>query len=1652
MRGALHFAVMLLLLGSVSAARAQTQPRRLDLTSIDAMSDYVASSAECRERAAAARATCLAALPKSPTDWDRNKSSAVDLVDVELAYAEYWDDGRLEAICYDARGATRFFHECNLESCLAEHEEELCKDADGDGLLAYQEAQIGTLESKKDTCFSNAGCGFSAECGSVTYDHDANAATAKVTFPRSVCVARTDCPASGCTAFHLREISQDDAELIVHVYYDYSPEPARALDLRIQVPLSGLTLTDARLLSIPSHAGKELAMRHVTEGSGASTRKYIRLLIYGVDSLQPIIRLEDIPPGGVPVVELAFAKTGPATGSVAFSPSSAHRTSSLAPNPEDRRSELAQPGLWGPGVDVASNSARKLLAHYSFDDSARPLRANVPAVDQGEGSLCELPSGSCGLTPSQRTAAQDKHWIRLRAAHAGIVDVSEYRDDGIVGGSARFAGAGDHLEPPLWVDPASQDMSWSFWAYPDDGGRGEAKQLLIGQADRNGVLRYGLYLERSAVGSLDLVFEQNDANAASAIRAPIATGLLPRTWMHVGLALSESARRATMHVRPNGATGAAISQTVDLRGPVLDCPSPESDLRTGLSLDPTHERIFTGQSLQGLYGITELDARGTSERSVVRGPDSSALDPDYSPIVDRLVYISDKTGGYEVWTSYPDGSFAEQITSGFGNTRRKVFARRPRWSPNGRTIIFESNAYEGRASPSTSATAGALDNVRYGSTRLFAIPYDPVQRKVAVPKSTGSNDSDPILDYERLADQQRVREFWLGQELSADHHLTGARWLDASTILFTESQRLFDGNTVRFATVRYENGRYLSVVNGTLPAAAEEVTLLDARRGSLNASSQERTLALVQLGTVAYSQNAASMDYRVESDPPSSGQVTFRVLYTPKAGDRCYDQNFNLRPDVSLEDLNGDKQVTVEDCYAREVSDLYVAYTSSTLTPVLTNGVPQSLIAPPGREVRLRDVELAAPATRAIKVELSVKQAGLDPGPMSANLEIARIRFQGTDRSGASLIVREVNTKLVQYERDANGIWAPRTIALPVVDGMRFGRVLASAYAPGVDRVALSVLLNARPVLMTLPTVLGATGSAQRLLTMPRRLEGLDWETPERYRACQWVGARRDNGPSATASGGEIVESYRGLLDEIKLYNYERSGEAFASEAERGAGWLKKRDATGQGDSLFACTRPSDCSAYEVCAAGTCLVQQCSGDSPCADGQCTLQPVPLAKLGQSGTGEDYARICSVECGGDSECFQRDCYAGPCRFCAEGSCIECRSEPDVEVATGVFRDVMAGCPDESRFACEEGSCVSECYSFDNGASRYLCSANEYCARGRCVAKVWDWTDFAPATFASGEDSYYGIPEISELQDTVVKSYRHTVELVAYGHTDYGATPELLVEAQANPSPYGDKWFTLGRVQVHHRTHSRASSADNRIPLHSPYPLRALRVSLVASPSENPFGGSVGYGTYDREPGRGLTPSASPRLGHSLTHPFVDLETAYAGQERDRYLLAGDSTVVISVLKLNGQAVLGVEGTAPSTVVNKVCAYQGTALKPPPSKTPINYAAVRTTLDTNKQYAVLNCVSSSDPTKWTGLLISDLPNTPPQQPSDYAGVKENGGGCFYEHITGASGVATYEPCYQFATGTVRFDPYAFWPEGHGSIEIQNAGSFGYTASTP
>ena len=118
------------------------------------------------------------------------------------------------------------------------------------------------------------------------------------------------------------------------------------------------------------------------------------------------------------------------------------------------------------------------------------------------------------------------------------------------------------------------------------------------------------------------------------------------------------------------------------------------DFATMPALAPDGRLAFTRTNWN--LSISALDlpaAPNTRSKPRIWAASSSSMDhvPRFSPDSRRVVFISNRTGAYEIWMANADGSAAFQLTS-----LRAAFMGSPSWSPDGFTILFDATNNKGR--------------------------------------------------------------------------------------------------------------------------------------------------------------------------------------------------------------------------------------------------------------------------------------------------------------------------------------------------------------------------------------------------------------------------------------------------------------------------------------------------------------------------------------------------------------------------------------------------------------------------------------------------------------------------------------------------------------------------------------------------------------------------------------------------------------------------------------------------------------------------------------------------------------------------------------------------------------------------------------------
>jgi hypothetical protein len=1463
--------------------------------------ERMASSIDCRTNceyaASSSQAACLSRCPKANPEWEKNGVGVVDRLDLELAILEHWDNGTLTKICYSADGWVRPAGMCNPQDCLTTRSPADCEDKDGDGLKAWQEKLFGTQDTEPNApCAQNAQCGFTATC----FYHQGLA--------EGRCVPRSECSGhntSKCTAYHLELVEQNNSQVVVRVHYDYSPVQARVLDLYIDYKKDALSLLDARLMQPVIAAGKELQTNHTSEG-------YLRLIVLGTGSTAVI-------PFG-PVVELVFSRISDQQTNIDFLRNKTAQRMSQAPSNDLVQQELENNALWDGNVtiDAHKSTGPRLLLYYPFDELREPLGyADVKVKDSVE--LCGRYSPCSVLDEEDDTQRADKVKIlaQLETLQRGWSKVSQ-SVPGVRDRAGYFDGREDHLELPIIAeDSRSYTLETWFYAEAEIADTG-VSQILFNQQTSGEVTSYGVGLGRSAVpGAVDLLWFVGNAEASSGlVTQTIARGLSVLDWHYLTMTVTEGSQgQGTVLFYLNGAALPTRATLTDLE--LKSCPAPAS-VGKGLDLHKEGEgflaggaapqTVFYASTQNNLYGIERMDPSGFARQEVIRNGTFQAMDPDYSPETGKLVYVSTETGNFEIWIANEDGSQARPITRGFGDTARGIFARRPRWAPDASGIVFESNVFSVEHNHNCYAKA----------YQLYYIAYDNKKNEVAIADPGGGTMPLSELDYGFFQGNQTLFKVTLTDDSARNH--TGVVWLrlgragqDLGRIAFTQADKNFDKKVIRQGTIRSPED--LSLDSPPVAGSGQGAELLDFHVDT-KTGIETYLVARTEVGYRPTSQ------FKVQS-VAARGTTGYdvRIFFTPQgySPNVCWDVEKDGKCNTLIEDLDGNNKCDVFDCYPSEVGALFVAYDSNKVSFDSTLSIQGQEVLSLGKNMEFEDSSTAYGEFVRILIGSAFNSTPLKPGHV-ATLHFKRKGSDATTSSDYSVRSRSETRDL------ALGGWG----ALAPVTIPQLTEVSEARFSPDGERLLVAGLENARPVLVQYQI---APKQVLKVSTVPQRVEGLDWNVTERFYPCQWVGATRN--PNSKL----LRRSFRGGLDEMRLYSYVRTADAIRSEFERSRRWLDKAGESAKPKAQFStCDKHTDCPEYQLCGGngttdpkGVCKTVDCE-TKPCPQGggECTLLPVPL------GGGESLQFVCSAECDSDRECFEQDCRNGQCRFCDTGTggtntCLECRLEPVEIPGLKPFMEIK-GCPDRNSFLCEDGSCYSECYAIQNGQSRYLCAPGvEYCKQGRCVSIQWTWDDFAPSTMSGLAQMTMDGPNAYA---TTALSQLYPVTIEAYGVEDYLESPQVIVEGRVLqdssglPKYYGTNWFEVGVVTVHNK--SKTEAENNLYTVLSPYPMEQVRLRLISPPFENGNQGNHGLmegekefcGDWDTKRSNCWHRATGSRanIGYPVGIPRAEARRACYKNGRDNavcqyqedslrpYLWGGQPAVVVLGMSVNGKDVM------------------------------------------------------------------------------------------------------------------------------------------------
>lgn len=1597
-------------------------------------------------------------------------------------------------------------------------------------------------------------------------------------FGRGVCQRRC-LSGDACTVAHLELKSETDQELIAWVYFDHSDAPVRALDLHFTYPRDQLVLADSRrlpaLLYSGGQDGKQLATQHLPDET-------LRLSVFDTTSSAPI-------PYG-PIIELVFKRVGDGPITIDFTDDPDLRENSMAPNHNQAITALREDQAWGSAINVSprGQASIQLKLWYDFENIETPL--TFGQVHSGE-ELCELIS-DCVLEPQESFKERlTKQLDRLQSGQA-LLDRSI---SGVLNRAGYFDGNQSHLRLPIVINDRlnreSQSFSFSTWLYTEglnDNETLSTPQILFAHHDRSERTRFGVWLRYNEQReAYQLEFFDGDLLArdlSSGLDAYLLADVPLYAWQHFSFTYDATQRLLRFYYN-----GEQLPNThlFDAAGPSpFTCPqfSRNREIiiqKEGEFLGGTPpQTIYYGVKESGLFKVRKRDLYGTTDQLILGDGEFSYTEPDYSPVLDKVVYTSNASGHNEIWIANGNGSERQQLTVDFGSSDLGFSARAPKWSPDGTGIVFESNAFD----------VIARDNLSNRVYHLYYVAYDPIENKPSIELPNG--DTVEQLNYqERLADQSLVF-YRLTQGDNIRHHRK-IRWLEGKTqdtedadngqrgrILYETSDPLYQGKGIDELlideVIPLSSANPLSLINsGEL---SEEVSLLDAKRyvriTATGAQSVERLLfkrtytefneldhgyllgsmesVLPNGSTREVSQREETQhkfELNVVSTNSTDKTATIDLIYRPKQSlfdSMCWDKNSNNLRD-SDEDITKDNQWDTRDCFLQEVSQLFVELDGNQIQ-LAANGLvalEPSMIDPPSpnisrspwnKSVRLSEqnaqgrafVSLQVTAPRGVYPLYNPADNTLDDNVEPLGLTIARFKIKSRggvlgdintwdnttilDNLGIvqrtaeeTLVIRDLNPDEECWDLNQNRIPEPfedrngdeAFNSLDCVDQTfnaqgKFELIKEARLSPDLDQILLYVVSLSRPQLL-LTDNLYNTDNLVNLSEQSKQYKGFSWRFEERYFPCNWVGAVKH------PTQKKLMTALRGGLDELKVHLGVRNIHSIRSEAERGREWL---DRSGPVSSQRPRCGVShlECPPFHLCIESECVVTACDPDATadmnqsCAayGAQCRLRPVTIESeevgVGLSG-GAEY--VCVADCSSNQECYTQTCLNGPCLFCDvnTSSCNECRQ---VEVnINGATASRTEGCPDERAFYCDTGACRTECYSFEDDQSLYLCDpVTQFCEQGRCVLRDWEWEDLSPLTLMGAADAQFDLSPSEWTHYTIAIGESYPLEINAYGVGDYGAHPEVLVEVRGGPY-YGGQYQVLGRLAIPHRTQEEA----NRSPLvlDSVHPYEDVRLRLITSPYQNVTGSASGLGEFDKDfcitdvtqSGIDLSSISAQalcerraqgsryQLGYRLDIPEYESiqscrDRGHAGclsrsRSENNHLYGGAAGVAVLDIKSHGGSINN------NLTRNTICSYGGGQvpfdLQGRPQK--LFFGRVDTersnqkndfcereptrclvgvndsaTLNFNGSFALLNCTytNADQPSESAFAEYTGISHLGPLTESGVI-AQDTGDSCLVQ--VGED----VDVCYEWSGQAVSFDPYTHPITEYQSLELSVSRSFGH-----
>ena len=212
---------------------------------------------------------------------------------------------------------------------------------------------------------------------------------------------------------------------------------------------------------------------------------------------------------------------------------------------------------------------------------------------------------------------------------------------------------------------------------------------------------------------------------------------------------------------------------------------------------PNGEQIVFRSYQDGNAEVYVMDADGKNPRNLTRQPASDTF-PDWSPDGSQIAFGSRRDrNGRNIFVMDADGRNVRKVT-------RMRFASRPKWSPNGKRILFEAVTDSGREVYMVDADGRNLWKVSFQNFRagMFARGWSPDGKRVLFTEAIGHSVNDATLIIATLHPTKREVIYFDRVPLPKMSLHGGAWGADGKSILITtrpaDGPKDFDWNIYRF--------------------------------------------------------------------------------------------------------------------------------------------------------------------------------------------------------------------------------------------------------------------------------------------------------------------------------------------------------------------------------------------------------------------------------------------------------------------------------------------------------------------------------------------------------------------------------------------------------------------------------------------------------------------------------------------------------------------------------------------------------------------------------------------------------------------------------------------------------------------------------------